>query len=813
MFNELTGLFAENKSHFLLRFFLQTLFFFLLVTQICFGQWVQINGPVGPTSCFAVSDFHCFAGTTDMGVLLSTNNGTSWTSVGLTNDYISALAVSGTSLFAGTRRGVFLSTNNGTSWTAVNNGLTNTGVHALTVLGTDLFAGTGGGVFLSTNNGTKWTATGLTNDYVSSLAVSGTNLFAGTSGGVFLSTNNGTSWTAVGLTNNYISALTISGTILFAGTYYDGVFLSTNNGTSWTSVGLTNYRVFTLAISGASLFAGTSGGVFLSTDNGTSWTAVNTGLIDTMVYSLGISANLVGGANIFAGTGCGLFVSVNKGSSWTTPVINGGNPNGYVTALAINGAELFAGIRWSHGRDGYSGGGIFHSTDNGESWVTKMALEARSFAFSGTNIFAGTYDGVFLSTNNGTSWTSTGLTNNYVSALTISGTSLFAGTWSGVFLSTNNGTSWTAINEGLPKHPYDTTQYVSVNCFAISGTNLFAGTSGGVFLSTNNGTGWTSVGLTNNYVSALTISGTSLFAGTSGGVFLSTNNGTSWTAVGLTNNYVSALTISGTSLFAGTYYGVFLSTNNGTGWTNVNEGLSKDPYDTTQYVSVNCFAISSTNLFAGTGHNDMIGGRGSGVWKRPLSEMVVPVELIAFTASAHGKEVTLSWTTATELNNQGFEIQRKFGNSNFVTIGSIRGHGTTTSPNNYTYVDKLTDAGKYFYRLQQIDFGGKYEYSQIVEVNWSPFTTYKLEQNYPNPFNPTTTISYAIPLLGGARGGLVTLKVYDVLGSEVKTLISKELEAGYHSIDFNASDLPSGVYFYQLRAGSFIETKRMLLLK
>jgi hypothetical protein len=198
----------------------------------------------------------------------------------------------------------------------------------------------------------------------------------------------------------------------------------------------------------------------------------------------------------------------------------------------------------------------------------------------------------------------------------------------------------------------------------------------------------------------------------------------------------------------------------------------------------------------------------------------VPVELKSFTATATGKEVTLNWSTTTELNNQGFEVQRKFGCNDFVTIGSVKGHGTTTSPNQYTYVDKLTDAGKYFYRLKQIDFGGKYEYSQTMEVNWSPFTTYKLEQNYPNPFNPTTKISFAIPLLGGARGGLVTLKVYDVLSNELRTLVNKEMESGYHSVDFNASDLPSGVYFYQLRAGPssssgqvFVDTKKMTLLK
>jgi hypothetical protein len=213
----------------------------------------------------------------------------------------------GTNLFAGTALGVFLSTNNGTIWTAVNTGLTNRFVSGLAVCGTNLFAGTlGGGVFLSTNNGTSWTAvnTGLTNRIAGGFAVSGTNLFVGTSGGVFLSTNNGASWTAVntGLTRWGVSDFAVSGTNLFAGTNGGGVFLSTNNGTSWTAVniGLTISYVYALAVSGTNLFAGTSlTGVFLSTNNGTSWTAVNTGLPR---YLNLIAPLVVSGSYLFAGT-------------------------------------------------------------------------------------------------------------------------------------------------------------------------------------------------------------------------------------------------------------------------------------------------------------------------------------------------------------------------------------------------------------------------------------------------------------------------------------------------------------------------------
>jgi photosystem II stability/assembly factor-like uncharacterized protein len=267
---------------------------------------------------------------------------------------VTAFAISGTNVFAGTEvGGVFLSTNNGTSWARVNTGLTNTSVEALALLGMNLFAGTyNGGVFLSTNNGTSWAAvnTGLLNPFVTALAVSGTNLFAGTWFGVFLSTDNGTSWTAAdtGLTYRNVYALAVSGSNLFAGTD-DGVFVSTNNGTSWThaNTGLpTNTYVDAFAVSGTNLFAGTEWGVFLSTDNGTSWTRVSTGSSMNQVYALAVSLNGTGGANVFAGTRHGVFLTNNNGTLWTA--VSTGLGDSYVDALAVNGANLFAGT-YGHG--------------------------------------------------------------------------------------------------------------------------------------------------------------------------------------------------------------------------------------------------------------------------------------------------------------------------------------------------------------------------------------------------------------------------------------------------------------------------------
>ncbi len=189
--------------------------------------------------------------------------------------------------------------------------------------------------------------------------------------------------------------------------------------------------------------------------------------------------------------------------------------------------------------------------------------------------------------------------------------------------------------------------------------------------------------------------------------------------------------------------------------------------------------------------------------------MVVPVELTVFNATVNQTNVLLDWQTQTELNNNGFEVQRKLENSEWITIGFVQGNGTTTETKSYTYLDDISEitATKIYYRLKQIDFNGNYEFSKEVEVIVLPYN-YSLSQNYPNPFNPTTKISWQSPI-----SSWQTLKIYDMLGNEVAILVNEYRPAGNYEVEFSGSDLPSGVYFYQLKAGSFIQTKKMILLK
>jgi hypothetical protein len=187
---------------------------------------------------------------------------------------------------------------------------------------------------------------------------------------------------------------------------------------------------------------------------------------------------------------------------------------------------------------------------------------------------------------------------------------------------------------------------------------------------------------------------------------------------------------------------------------------------------------------------------------------VVPVELTSFNASANNGNVTLNWSTATETNNKGFEIERKSAGSEYQKVGYVAGYGTTTQPKSYTFTDNKLDEGKYTYRLRQIDLNGATGYSNEVEVDVTPPTAFSLAQNYPNPFNPTTLIQYSIP-----ADLHVKLNVYNLLGEKVMTLVDGLQKAGNHEVNFNAIDLASGVYFYKLEAGAQSSIKKMILMK
>jgi photosystem II stability/assembly factor-like uncharacterized protein len=195
-----------------------------------------------------------------------------------------------------------------------------------------------------------------------------------------------------------------------------------------------------------------------------------------------------------------------------------------------------------------------------------------------------------------------------------------------------------------------------------------------------------------------------------------------------------------------------------------------------------------------------------------IQEGYIPVELASFTVSADENKILLKWETATEKNNLGFDVERSTDDKNFTRIGHVRGKGTTTEKQLYSYLDQSTNGGKFYYRLKQIDFDGQFHYSSSIEVTTLP-TVYSLSQNYPNPFNPSTTIKFQIP-----KQERILLEIYNSLGERVATLVDEVKDAGFYQstwngINNNNNIVSSGVYIYRIIAGDFVVSKKMMYLK
>lgn len=221
-------------------------------------------------------------------------------------------------------------------------------------------------------------------------------------------------------------------------------------------------------------------------------------------------------------------------------------------------------------------------------------------------------------------------------------------------------------------------------------------------------------------------------------------------------------------------------------------------------INQNVYIASPTGTWEGNGVNRKL---------NLSADKLIPVELSSFLSFINQNSVELKWSTATETNNLGFEIQRSPDKINFIQIGFVKGNGTSSIAHYYTFLDHELSTGRYYYRLKQIDFDGAISYSPILEVDIVSPTKFELCQNFPNPFNPETTIQFSLP-----NDSQVTIDIYDIQGHWVRNLVNDSKSAGSYFItwdgkDDNSRKLGSGVYFYTMRAGTTVITRKMILMK
>ena len=458
--------------------------------------------------------------------------------------------------------------------------------------------------------------------------------------------------------------------------------------------------------------------------------------------------------------------------------------------------------------------GIFKSTDGGETWTNVYSTGTSNYLYiacdSLNNVYvANVSNGVIYSTDGGQNFTtipaSTFGGHNINSVACGKNGHIFVGaTGGGVWRSTDFGATFT--NTGL-----QTFSIVEIKVDRFNADIIYAGssstTANGFFISTDGGATFGNATLSTNVWEILQSSDNIIYAATTSSPYpfnKSTDGGLTWNAVG---NQTVAIRGGTLDLLDNIYLagngGVFKSTYRGA--TFVNHNLTYSSNEMLTFGNKIMVCVSGTT--------------NGGVWVY-TDTTIIPVELTGFTATANNGSVELNWTTATELNNSGFEVERSVDKNNFEKIGFVPGFGTTSEKRSYSFVDNKVSNGKYFYKLKQIDLDGSYKYSDIVEANVVQLLTYSLEQNYPNPFNPTTKIKFTIPdvALSGVEGSLVSLKVYDVLGNEVATLVNEYKPAGSYEVEFNGhsdggQNLSSGIYFYTLQSGSFFQTRKMILMK
>ena len=799
---------------------MKTLILFIVsLSSLSLAQnfWEAANGPYGGMVYASAinSDGVIFTGNMYNGVSRSTDNGGSWTVVnnGLTASTIYSIALnSDGDVFAGTyQHGIFRSTDSGDNWTEINNGIpAGRNVSAIVVTGNgSVFIGTSlNDIFRSTDNGDTWMQCydgNNTFEFFALLVNSQNYVFAGTGGGgVIRSTDNGDTWTNVGsgLPTFVYSLARELNDDLFAGTY-NGVYYSSNNGTNWTlrNTGLENTDVRALGVSHDNyLFAGTGfDGMRRSTDNGLSWSVINSGLTEfTSVRTLSVSPD----NKIFAGSNYGAFLSENNGDVWID--INSNLLNTYVNILSADSLDNLYAAVWA--------GGIYRSTDNGENWDPKnnglSSATVYCMAEKPGYVFAGTYSGIFRTTDEGESWTdcTNGLGSWDIESIAIdSSGQVLVGTYTntsnnGVFRSTDNGDSWTYV--GLNNNTIYSLAAVSTN-------NLIAGVYGGVFISPDNGTNWYFYYIYGmpyySVVNHLAVTPDNyIFAGTDFGIYRSSNFGAGWNQVGtgvINTNTIRALAVNPEGyIFVSTAVGVFESTDNGSSWIDIHDSI----------VNSNVRSLTSNSdgyIFAGT--------NGRGVSRSISSTLPLPGQPALLSPEngsiVNSDTVLCKWTVcAPAVTNYRLEHAT---DSLFTTNILVDSTITGTS----TVIRGLDGNTTYWWRVSAKNGAGWGEYSTprlfkviITETNKTQRvpSDFELMQNYPNPFNPSTKIKYSVP-----QSSDVVIKVFDILGNEIRTLVNEEKSSGTYKITWNAANLPSGIYFYQLRAGDFTQTKKMILLK
>lgn len=464
------------------------------------------------------------------------------------------------------------------------------------------------------------------------------------------------------------------------------------------------------------------------------------------------------------------------------------------------------------GSTGYVSGAygvICKTTNAGATWNqlpsgTTTNLSAQQFLNASMGWVAGQNGTILKTTDGGSSWASQASgTTSWLNCIYFETANIgwAAGTGGVIIATTNGGASWASQVSG-------TSATIEGGCFTSTTNGILSCSDGKILKTTNSGASWSAQTL-NGSLSLNCVDFITSQAGWvvgSGGYIAKTNDGgATWTSQssGTSQNLNGvAFANADTGWAVGDGGTVRWTTNGGTSW--------QAQFSTTAENLRHVFVVNTRHGYAVGLNNTII---------EYATEHALPIQLASFTATVvQMNTVRLDWRTISEVNNYGFEMQRSLGTPDvFATLAGsfVAGHGTTSGPQDYTWTHQSVPAGRVYYRLRQVDLDGTVHYSEPISVDvltdvreGGQPTVFNLNQNYPNPFNPTTRIEFSV-----AKPALVTLRVFNLLGQEVATLVNEELNAGNYSTTFSGHELSSGVYLYKLDAGGFTSAKKLIVSK
>lgn len=668
-------------------------------------------------------------------------------------------------------------------------------------------------VFIPDLQFAQWTQnTGIEGGDVRAVVYDGSKFYAGLyGGGIYTSDDNAFSWerSIDGLSNYYLTSLVIKEQYVFAGTSSVGVFVSTNQGQSWVGAnkGLPSSSVTAMAELDTFIFAGMINQVYASTDFGQNWFWRSNGLSVNTINTFATYDSL-----LFVGTDDGFYISSNYGVDWIER--SGGLGNVAINDLTIIDDKIFAATAYS---------GVYVTYDFGTQWLPAglSPINVLSITSVDTSLFAGTFgSGIFTSSDFGNNWST--FNENYPSgSLTYQlehiGNSIFAGNESGIFELRLGETEWNKRNSGI--------YAVNPECIVVNNNKLYVGVPGGmIYISSDKGYTWQTTTVTESFGSIIDIAfkGDTIYAADGSFIYFSTDSGTTWTYTFSTFQLQTMSTTQG-KILVGAQNGFYISSDGGWTWEQRNNGLTTEYINDLEFDSVNIYAGTVEGLFISSDFGENWTKATSGISQSMFVNAIKVIEEKIFAGGIYGVYLStnhgITWTFRGLPN---LLVQCISGCENLIFTGTTPINGIFRSTNSGNFWLDFNDGLPYknAISLEVLDstvFAGIWGFGLwnrpmiVTSIDEEPAeipNKFLLTQNYPNPFNPQTTIEYQIPELS-----FVTIKIYDILGNELRTLVSKEQSAGIYEINFEAENLPSGVYFYRIRAGNFIDTKKMLLLR